>query len=212
MDVAKLSEYTGSAQNVFNYDRNAEFAKAILNAATAPDRAQCPQTSSAGRFAEVNSAASRTQLQRRKDVGNKLDFDLKEFEGQKVTNFSLIRTELRIHGFLYQFTFCAFLPICKLQKRILGRPCLCVRMYVCVFLRVCLCVCLCVFACPGISTRQSSNFQRRDFASGYPGQIPLQNRGMYHLSRTHGPRVREGKSSGGKIDNSGKRKDRKLKF
>ncbi|KAL3997471.1 von Willebrand factor type A domain family protein [Acanthocheilonema viteae] len=41
MDVDILSRYTGSTDNIFNYDRNAEFARVILNAAEAVDKARC---------------------------------------------------------------------------------------------------------------------------------------------------------------------------
>uniref|UniRef100_A0A158Q8Q4 VWFA domain-containing protein n=1 Tax=Elaeophora elaphi TaxID=1147741 RepID=A0A158Q8Q4_9BILA len=41
IDVDTLSKYTGSADNVFNYDRNAEFARLILDATEAANKARC---------------------------------------------------------------------------------------------------------------------------------------------------------------------------
>ncbi|KAM3721675.1 Collagen alpha-6(VI) chain [Dirofilaria immitis] len=41
VDIETLSRYTGSPDNVFNYDRNAEFARLILNAAAAANKARC---------------------------------------------------------------------------------------------------------------------------------------------------------------------------
>lgn len=43
MDVDTLLKYTGSADNIYNYDRNAEFAKVILDAAEAASKARCPR-------------------------------------------------------------------------------------------------------------------------------------------------------------------------
>lgn len=41
VDMETLSKYTGSPNNVFNYDRNAEFARVILDAAEAANKARC---------------------------------------------------------------------------------------------------------------------------------------------------------------------------
>lgn len=43
VDVETLSAYTGSIDNIFNYDRNAEFTKVILDAVEAASKAQCTQ-------------------------------------------------------------------------------------------------------------------------------------------------------------------------
>ncbi|VDK80733.1 unnamed protein product [Litomosoides sigmodontis] len=43
VDVETLSEYTGSADNIFNYHRNAEFAKIILEAVEAAIKTSCIQ-------------------------------------------------------------------------------------------------------------------------------------------------------------------------
>lgn len=43
VDTQTLSAYTGSRQRVYNYDRNAEFAKVLLTLATAGEDSRCAQ-------------------------------------------------------------------------------------------------------------------------------------------------------------------------
>uniref|UniRef100_A0A915PJB4 VWFA domain-containing protein n=1 Tax=Setaria digitata TaxID=48799 RepID=A0A915PJB4_9BILA len=94
MDVEALSRYTGSSDNVFNYDRNADFARIVLDAAVAADKAQCGETSSphAVQFSALTTVVTNCSSSERpnqnkewkKDVSGKLDFDLKRFENEKV--------------------------------------------------------------------------------------------------------------------------------
>lgn len=83
---AVLGEYTGSRKRVYNYDRNAEFAKTILREATASDN--CEQA--------TKTAASHEES-RLRDIAGKVDNGFKEFEGEKaVIKEATARTTKRI--------------------------------------------------------------------------------------------------------------------
>ncbi|EFO24789.2 von Willebrand factor domain-containing protein [Loa loa] len=93
VDVEVLSKYTGSSNNVFNYDRNAEFARVILNAVEAANKARCVRMSSHDiQFptvtidANARSTSERRKLsgKRKKGIASKSDQNLKRFDSKKV--------------------------------------------------------------------------------------------------------------------------------
>ncbi|CAG9533971.1 unnamed protein product [Cercopithifilaria johnstoni] len=92
MDVDTLSKYTGSSNNIFNYDRNAEFAKLILDAADVANKARCTRMSphiapfstvTSATTIRSTSASSKRGEQRRKDILSKVKSNLKQLENEK---------------------------------------------------------------------------------------------------------------------------------
>ncbi|KAK6105309.1 von Willebrand factor type A domain family protein [Brugia pahangi] len=96
INVEILSKYTNSSDNVFNYDRNAVFAKVIFDAVEAANKARCARMSShANQFSTITTTTTTTRsstssahknqtLERKKDIGSKLEYNFKRFEGEKV--------------------------------------------------------------------------------------------------------------------------------
>ncbi|VDM12731.1 unnamed protein product [Wuchereria bancrofti] len=91
MDVEVLSKYTNSSDNIFNYDRNAIFAKLIFDAVETANKARCVRMSShANQISAVTTAARSTSahrkqnVERKKDIANKLEHNSKLFEGEKI--------------------------------------------------------------------------------------------------------------------------------
>uniref|UniRef100_A0A8R1XS99 VWFA domain-containing protein n=1 Tax=Onchocerca volvulus TaxID=6282 RepID=A0A8R1XS99_ONCVO len=89
VDVDTLSRYTGSPDNVFNYDRNAEFAKLILNAAAAANKTRCVRMSSeifAAAMSGSKSAHNKQNEKRENDISNKLDLILERLGNEKIVS------------------------------------------------------------------------------------------------------------------------------
>uniref|UniRef100_A0A915CJG5 VWFA domain-containing protein n=1 Tax=Parascaris univalens TaxID=6257 RepID=A0A915CJG5_PARUN len=82
IDADSLAEYTGSIDRVFNYDRNAEFAKKLLNEVIGSRCIQdeTKESKSAEKIIEIPSLL-RGSL---RDIANKPDNDLKDFENEKL--------------------------------------------------------------------------------------------------------------------------------
>ncbi|VDK65791.1 unnamed protein product, partial [Anisakis simplex] len=81
IDQKVLSEYTGSADRVYNYDKNAEFAKKLLAEVAGPNCIKRVRSDS--RSAEKSSEKSLGKDLLR-DIGSRPDNTLKQFEGEKV--------------------------------------------------------------------------------------------------------------------------------
>uniref|UniRef100_A0A0M3JPY7 Doublecortin domain-containing protein n=1 Tax=Anisakis simplex TaxID=6269 RepID=A0A0M3JPY7_ANISI len=97
-----LSEYTGSADRVYNYDKNAEFAKKLLAEVAGPNCIKRVRSDS--RSAEKSSEKSLGKDLLR-DIGSRPDNTLKQFEGEKVMHMQTgLVMSLRKSSFIYMRT------------------------------------------------------------------------------------------------------------